>query len=313
VSRGLRENIALFGDVSEEGVIPRQEPNTQVKRSMSRRSFADTRWSVKYVIDDRLLGLYSELIKTEGNEARPVHGHLSRVEPLVNPIRDGSGLRLLGGRTSHGTDVPRKGQWISRRSESWPHFLLPQLWNIDRRRRSFLRELRDQDGAAVEVRDDAAARTRQSAVVAPTFTEAARARGRKQLLAYAGALILAIGAFCPVESFGIPGIMNYSVKYLDYGSGHAVYVLILAVVAAGLAFFRRYRFLWLASGIALALTIYDLVQLANLIHLANLTAGPIFTDFVRIEWGWGVLFLGECLLIGVPFIREGQAPKRGVA
>jgi hypothetical protein len=48
------------------------------------------------------------MARAEGIEARPAYGHLGRAEPLVNPIRDGSGLLLCPASLSEMEVVERR-------------------------------------------------------------------------------------------------------------------------------------------------------------------------------------------------------------
>ena len=137
-------------------------------------------------------------------------------------------------------------------------------------------------------------------------------------LTLVGAAVLFIGVFLPIVSLPFVGSMNY----VKNGRGDGVIVLILAVIAAGLALAGRTRdVIWpgIASLALLAFTFINF-QLRIGRMKSEMTEQMKDNPFgglveamagsVQLQWGWAVLVLGAALTIVAGLrARRAGAPE----
>jgi hypothetical protein len=124
-----------------------------------------------------------------------------------------------------------------------------------------------------------------------------------------GAALLAIGVFCPVISAPFLGDINL----FRNGEGDGVGLLILAVLSVLLIATNKMRFLWYSAAgslILLGFTFYQIKSKLGSIAeeaTADLAGNPfrgivdVAIQSVQMQWGWGVLIVGCCLLFAAAF------------
>lgn len=122
-------------------------------------------------------------------------------------------------------------------------------------------------------------------------------------LALIGAAILFVGVFLPIVSMPFVGNMNY----FQNGRGDGVIVLILAVIAAGLAWAGRVRDTIWPGAASLALLAFTFVNFQLRIGRMKSEMADQMRDnpfgglveavagSVQLQWGWAVLVLGAGL------------------
>jgi hypothetical protein len=135
-----------------------------------------------------------------------------------------------------------------------------------------------------------------------------------KILALSGSAVLALGAFVPIVSLPIIG----SINYFNNGQGDGIFIVLLAAVAAVLAFFGQYRFLWIPGGASLVLLVITLTRFIQLVNdaqseLTDSLAGNPFAGLaeglmasVQLQWGWMLLFLGSVVIISGSFVRKRE-------
>lgn len=133
----------------------------------------------------------------------------------------------------------------------------------------------------------------------------------RQTLGFAGAALLAIGAFLPLVSVPIVG----SITYINTGQGDGMIVLGLAAISLLIVFARRFRALWITGLASLALLGYSFMNLRAAMALLELQlADNPFRGLanIQLQWGWAVLLLGIMLLLAAAARRE-PAPNEIVS
>lgn len=143
----------------------------------------------------------------------------------------------------------------------------------------------------------------------------ARRRERERTEAPAGglreamgsAVLMAIGCFAPIFSAPVVGAVNY----IGQGNRDGVIVLGMALLGVALAFAGWVRWLILTGGVALAVSVFDLVALTRHFSRAtgDLEASAVGNPFggiavamaqsFQIQWGWIPLIAGAALMIAV--------------
>jgi hypothetical protein len=136
----------------------------------------------------------------------------------------------------------------------------------------------------------------------------------QKILGLSGSAVLALGAFVPILSLPIIG----SINYFNNGQGDGIFIVLLAAVAAVLAFFGQYRFLWIPGGASLVLLVITLTRFIQLVNdaqseLTDSLAGNPFAGLaeglmasVQLQWGWMLLFLGSVVIISASFVRKRE-------
>lgn len=132
-----------------------------------------------------------------------------------------------------------------------------------------------------------------------------------------GAGLLFVGVFAPLISVPIVGSVNYMMN----GKGDGAVVLLMAIVAAGLALSGRVQHvLWpgLASLAMLAFTFFRfrsaMAEMRASMN-AELAGNPfrgladMAVNAVQIQWGWAVLLLGAILLIYAGWVSRQSAHR----
>lgn len=132
-----------------------------------------------------------------------------------------------------------------------------------------------------------------------------------QVSGTAGAALLAIGVFCPVISAPIVGDVNL----FKNGEGDGVLILAVAFLSILFILMKKMKLLWYSAGASLIMigfTFYQFrVRLTELSRdMATDLAGNPFRGFadvaiqsVNMQWGWGVLIIGCCLLFAAAHYR----------
>lgn len=140
----------------------------------------------------------------------------------------------------------------------------------------------------------------------------------RQIVALAGAVLLAFGVFAPLVSIPIAGTMNYFAN----GRGDGIIVLTMAGVTALLALMRMFGGLWvtgLISAGTIAFTFYNFQSKFSQMkaEMEQQLAGNPFRGLadaalnsVQMQWGWAILALGTLLILVAAGMRE-QASKSG--
>lgn len=135
---------------------------------------------------------------------------------------------------------------------------------------------------------------------------------KKVLLIISGSLLMVLGAFLPLVSLPIVG----SVNYFNNGQGDGVFIVLLAVITAALAFTKVAKFAWIPAALAGALIVFTVVNLVSRIssaqsELSNSLAGNPFAGLaeglmgsVQIQFGWVVMLVGVGLSTFGSFFNE---------
>lgn len=132
-----------------------------------------------------------------------------------------------------------------------------------------------------------------------------------------GAALVLIGVFLPFAHLPIVGDVNYFLN----GHGDGVWLLIVAVIAAGLVFTRAYVGTALCGIATIGLLAHFYYRIESLkqemLSRADSTDAGMFSglvsnlshaiaDNVYIEWGFAVVVVGGLLLVLTPLIRARQ-------
>lgn len=136
---------------------------------------------------------------------------------------------------------------------------------------------------------------------------------QRQMVAIAGAMVLAVGVFMPL----ISGPMGMSVNYFSNGNGNGVFILGMAACTVALAVARRYALLWATGGLAAAVTAYSFWRIRSGITAAKeaitngLEGNPfrgladMAADSIQMQWGWAVLGIGALLVLVSAGMEKG--------
>ena len=136
----------------------------------------------------------------------------------------------------------------------------------------------------------------------------------QKILGLSGSAVLALGAFVPIVSFPIIGTINY----FNNGQGDGIFIVLLAAVAAVLAFLGQYKFLWIPGGASLVLLLITLTRFIQVVNdaqseITDSLAGNPFAGLaeglmasVQLQWGWMLLFLGSVVIISASFVRKRE-------
>lgn len=140
--------------------------------------------------------------------------------------------------------------------------------------------------------------------------------GNSKTVSLVGAALLFVGVFLPLVSLPIVGSLNYFMN----GRGDGTIVLLLALVAGGLAMTDRVRHVVWPGAAALAVIGFTFVRFqAGIAEMrakmdAELAGNPFrgiaetAAGSIQMQWGWAVLVLGAGLLVyaGLAARRSGS-------
>ncbi len=128
---------------------------------------------------------------------------------------------------------------------------------------------------------------------------------QRQLFGYIASGLLAFATFLPIATMPIVGSLNY----FSNGKGDGVFVLLAALAAGVLVALKKYKLVLIPAGIAIAVTLFTLINLSIKINelkagLGESLEGNPFAELaqglaasVQLEWGWFVLILAEVALV----------------
>ena len=127
---------------------------------------------------------------------------------------------------------------------------------------------------------------------------------RKQLIGYAGGVLLIFGTFLPIVSLPIVGSVNYFMN----GKGDGIFIIGYAVLAIIFVALKRYKLLWIPAILAIGQLTYALITFSQKIsETASSLNGNIFgqaiASTVHLDWAWIVLYAGAALLIMAIYIK----------
>ena len=134
----------------------------------------------------------------------------------------------------------------------------------------------------------------------------------KQIIGYAGALLLCIGVFTPILSVPFAGNVNL----FQNGKGDGAIVLGLAIVSFILIFVKQYRLIWLTGLGSLGIVIFDFIGVmkkideAKNVIISGMENNPfaaipaIMANSIQLQWGWVILFAGAILLVVCVVMRK---------
>ena len=129
---------------------------------------------------------------------------------------------------------------------------------------------------------------------------------QRQVIGVLGSILLIGGVFSPVVQMPIVG----SIDYFRNGELEGILVLVLGAISLGMVFAKKYRWLFVTSLPTLAVLLLTFIHFQ--IKISEMKAryiesvgdnpfagiGRMALETVKLDWGWGVLFLGV-ILIGV--------------
>jgi len=140
----------------------------------------------------------------------------------------------------------------------------------------------------------------------------------RQIWILSGAAAMALGTFLPILSLPFIGNQNY----FQNGQGDGIFVLVLAVIIAILAFTKAIRFAWIPAAIASLVMLFTFVNLISMISeaeeelQAELEGNPFaglaegLFGSVQLQWGWIVMLGGVGAAI---FGSLGKFSEKGPA
>lgn len=116
----------------------------------------------------------------------------------------------------------------------------------------------------------------------------------KQILTWAGAVLLIVGLFVSAKTYSASFVSASASRSLwDYGTFWAVILLLLALVSAGLAYIRDYKWLLVTGAASLLICILEfLYAFSNEIEGVSSSAVSAHPS-----WGWILLFPGALLIL----------------
>ena len=141
----------------------------------------------------------------------------------------------------------------------------------------------------------------------------------KKNVAMVGAGLLFVGVFLPIVSLPLIGNINYFMN----GRGDGLIVLVLALIAAGLAVADKVRHVVWPGALSLAVLTFSFVRFqSGMAEMrarmdADLAGNPFrgladaAVNSIQIQWGWAVLAVGAGLLIYAGFAARRQIPSGG--
>jgi len=125
--------------------------------------------------------------------------------------------------------------------------------------------------------------------------------GIRQIVALAGSVLLLVSLLCPIEIRA-----DEYINYWNTAEGKAILLLgilciaVTAVSAVGSLPSWTIMGVWVGAGAALAVTIYNLIQ----VH------GSLPSD-ISLGWGWGAAIVGALVVVIAPLIPEPTPAQRG--
>ena len=141
-----------------------------------------------------------------------------------------------------------------------------------------------------------------------------KSTSKSTITGYIGAMIMAVGVFCPLVSLPIVG----SINYFNNGKGDGSFVLLTAAAAAAAVFWNKFKILPFAGGATLAILAYDFWNFYSKMAKSKAEmhkdmAGNPFGGLadaafnaVQLQWGWIVMLTGAIMLISA-FVLKGKA------
>jgi hypothetical protein len=130
---------------------------------------------------------------------------------------------------------------------------------------------------------------------------------------------MVLGAFLPIVSLPIVGTVNY----FNNGQGDGIFIVLLAAIAAALAFTKASNFAWVPAalgGVLVGFTVLNLISRisAAQAELSQSLAGNPFAGLaeglmgsVQIQFGWVVIVIGVCLAVFGSISRDKPDPVQG--
>lgn len=134
------------------------------------------------------------------------------------------------------------------------------------------------------------------------------------LVGYLGSAIMAAGVFCPLVSIPIAG----SINYFKNGEGDGTFLLFLAAASVAAIFWKRFKFLIVTGGAAIAILTFDLWNFFHKMSLSKadmqreMAGNPfgglaeVAMQSIQLQWGWAVMFAGAAMLIVAWFLSNKE-------
>ena len=122
----------------------------------------------------------------------------------------------------------------------------------------------------------------------------------KQIVAWAGCVVLLVGLFVSAKTYSYSGgvIFSFSASrsMWDYATFWSVILILLIIASAGLAFIRDYNWLLITGAASLVILILNfLYTFSTGVSLSGYSAHP--------SWGWILLFPGALLILAAGAMR----------
>lgn len=99
------------------------------------------------------------------------------------------------------------------------------------------------------------------------------------LLTTISSLLIVLGVFLPfiqmkisIVFMGIANAQKVVVDYWNHGNGDGKYLLMVAVVSLVLAFFQRYKWLWVSAVLNAGVIVYSIVD--SMVSASAMSKGP---------------------------------------
>lgn len=99
------------------------------------------------------------------------------------------------------------------------------------------------------------------------------------LLTATSSLLIVLGVFLPfiqmkvsIVFMGIANAQKVVVDYWNHGNGDGKYLLMVAIVSLVLAFFQRYKWLWVSAVLNAGVIIYSIVD--SMMSASSMSKGP---------------------------------------
>lgn len=146
---------------------------------------------------------------------------------------------------------------------------------------------------------------------------------KRQIAAFAGAVLLLIGLFTPVVGITFVTLNYYNLSQFSSLAGLGFFLLLLCGVGGGLlAATKNYgtlRWPGLASLLILAFTFFKIQSTLseaksemtrNMASMPNAANNPFkgmgeaFMSMIQMQWGWGVLVAGAVLMIVAGMMKD---------
>ena len=106
--------------------------------------------------------------------------------------------------------------------------------------------------------------------------------------------MLLLGTFAPIMA----GPLGVSANLFGNGETDGALVLVFAAATLVLALVKRYELLWFTGLGSLGVIVFDFFDARS--RIAGLEG--IAQNFLRLEWGWAVLFIGAGLVLAAAIV-----------